>query len=88
MALPAAASHATPDGQGAPDDALVATVTLSPGRSPAELAADLAALPAEFVFVEAFGDLSPVLVFGRAGVALPRRAVEAAVVATLTGWDG
>ncbi|WP_323132746.1 hypothetical protein [Frankia nepalensis] len=65
----------------------VVTVTVWPGQQPEELREQLAQMPAGMVFIEAFGDLSPVLVFGPAGVALPRRVVETAVVATLTDWD-
>jgi len=60
-------------------------VTLAPGSSPAELAEQIARLPAGLEFVEAFGDLRLVLVYGVPGVS-SREAVRA-VTASLATED-
>ncbi|WP_241835534.1 hypothetical protein [Pseudofrankia asymbiotica] len=61
-------------------------MTLVPGSSPAELAAQIARLPTGLEFVEAFGDLRLVLVYGAPGVS-SREAVRA-VTASLATENG
>jgi len=63
-----------------------AVLTLAPGSSPAELAAQIEQLPAGLEFVEAYGDLRLVLVYGVPGVS----SLEAvrAVTASLATEDG
>ncbi len=69
-----------------------AVVTLAPGSSPAELADQIARLPTGLEFIEAFGDLRLVLVYGAPGVSSHEaaRAVAASLGAEDGGgsWDG
>ncbi|MBL7501179.1 hypothetical protein I6A84_16645 [Frankia sp. CNm7] len=68
-----------------PDD-LVATITVQPGQSPAELAYTLAQLPDGLEFADAFGDRTIVMVYGTAGVPLSVEEMLAAVAASLGNW--
>ncbi|MBL7498644.1 hypothetical protein [Frankia nepalensis] len=85
-----AAEFAAGDGGGAKEGRTsLATVSARPGTGVELLAAQLAQVPAGYVFVEAFGDESPVLVFGPASGQPSRRALLSAVVGSLApGWDG
>jgi uncharacterized repeat protein (TIGR03917 family) len=71
----------------------VATVTVAPGSTGAELAAQVAALPEGVMLVGIFGDTTIILVYGPADDVASDRDVLAAVVAALVpdtwnGWGG
>ena len=61
----------------------VTTVTVAPGSTAAELAAQVATLPAETTFVGGFGDQTIILAYGPAGDRPSDWDVLAAVVAAL-----
>jgi len=71
----------------------VATVTVAPGSTSAELAAQVAALPDGAMLVGIFGDTTIILAYAPADDVAADRDVLAAVVAALmpdawTGWSG
>jgi uncharacterized repeat protein (TIGR03917 family) len=71
----------------------VATVTVAPGSTSAELAAQVAALPERAMLVGIFGDTTIILAYGPADDVAADRDVLAAVVAALApdtwiGWSG
>jgi uncharacterized repeat protein (TIGR03917 family) len=68
----------------------VATVTVAPGSTGAELAAQVAALPEGAMLVGIFGDTTIILAYGPADDVAADRDVLAAVVAALMPdtWDG
>ncbi|MDT3440850.1 MULTISPECIES: hypothetical protein [unclassified Pseudofrankia] len=62
----------------------MATVKVSPGIEAAHLAAQIADLPSDSVFIGGFGDVGVVLAFGPADGSASEREILAAVVGTLT----
>lgn len=71
----------------------VATVTVAPGSTAAELAAQVATLPEGAMLVGIFGDTTIILAYGPADDVASDRDVLAAVVAALVpdtwnGWTG
>jgi len=71
----------------------VATVTVAPGSTSAELAAQAAALPEGAMLVGIFGDTTIILAYGPPDNVASDRDVLAAVVAALVpdtwnGWSG
>ncbi|OHV45343.1 hypothetical protein [Pseudofrankia sp. BMG5.36] len=66
---------------------LVATVTVRPDSTAAELSAQLGEIPAGMRFIDCFGDRALVLVYGPPGVA-PSDVVAAVIAsAGLAVWD-
>ncbi|ONH23564.1 hypothetical protein [Pseudofrankia asymbiotica] len=68
----------------------VATVTVAPGSTAAELAAQVVALPEGAMLVGIFGDTTIILAYGPADDVASDRDVLAAVVAALVPdtWNG
>ncbi|OHV58686.1 hypothetical protein [Pseudofrankia sp. BMG5.36] len=68
----------------------VATVTVAPGSTAAELAAQVAAVPNGAMLVGVFGDTTIILAYGPADDVASDRDVLAAVVAALAPetWNG
>ncbi|MDT3438268.1 hypothetical protein [Pseudofrankia sp. BMG5.37] len=65
----------------------VHTVTVWPGQAPEDLIDQLVKVPSTAAFVEAFGDVSSVLIFGPADVETGRLSALRAVVASLGPED-